>query len=117
MPIRRHVLTVPDVVWPSDRSRILRTDDHELLLRQRSGRLIQESLEARLAILAVRSHVRERKMRLDRLRTIAIEIDAAIQRRRTLRAECLLQRAQRRSAGEAQHYVELWDLLRAQIFA
>ena len=114
---RRQVPHEEDVVAPRKVLRILRAADQEAPLRTPPRRLDEKRLQPCLAIRRVGAEIgqvrREARGRLDR--PVHVRIDMAVKRHDVPSAELGLQPIEGRSAGIAEHEVEIGEAARADI--
>jgi hypothetical protein len=89
-----------DVGRPVDRHGILRAGDHEPQVREAAGRLDQQPLQRRLAIVRVGAEVGQVPALRNVERLVGGGVDRAIKGARGGRAIVLLDPAERRTAGE-----------------
>lgn len=115
---RSDVTLEENVRAPWEIARILGAADDEPFPRPAARRVEKQPVQHLLPIGGPRAEIGERRARTAwrRRRTIALGIDAAVERGDPARAEALAQRGQGRAAGIAQHQRERRKPVRPDIF-
>src|SRR5215469_14975313 len=114
---RRDVLKAPNVRGPAPLAGIERARQDELVLRQASRRLQEQSIKLFLTISGVGAHITEEALECPAPRHGRMDfgIDAAIERPRSSRIPLGLQIGQNRAAGKGKIESEFRYLLAAQV--
>src|SRR5579885_150251 len=96
------MLEMVDIGRPIDVFRVLRTDDHEFVVRQQPRWREQQTLEHRLTIDTVGAHVSQAPFDLTLQRRVRVGVDCTIQRSRPRAAVEVLDQLQDRPTREGQ---------------